>query len=314
MKKVVVFGEILVEFMADSLGKGFLEPIALTGPYPSGAPAIYIDQVAKLGQPCAIISAVGADDFGRVNLDRLRADGVDVSAVEVDPDRPTGTAFVRYRPDGSRDFVFNIKHSACGRLSRLDTTRRVLDAADHFHVMGSSLSSLELVALILDAAGAVKSRGGSVSFDPNLRKEILKAPGLREAMDRVLGMTDLFLPSGDELFLLTKATETEAAIDELLARGVRAVVHKLGADGVRYYDAEGARAVPAFQVEEIDPTGAGDCFGGAFTAFWLRGGDIDQALRLAAAAGALAVTQRGPMEGASDLKQLTRFVEDQRGR
>jgi sugar/nucleoside kinase (ribokinase family) len=210
--------------------------------------------------------------------------------------------------------VFNIKHSACGRISKSDATSQVLDTADHFHVMGSSLSSSEFMALNLDSAGAVKSRGGSVSFDPNLRKEILKAPGMREAMDRILGMTDLFLPSGDELFLLTKATKTGAAIDELLARGIRAVVHKLGADCVRYYDAEGVRAVPAFEVEEIDPTGAGDCFGGAFTAFWLRGGDIDQALRLAAAAGALAVTQRGPMEGASDLEQLTRFVEDQRGR
>jgi sugar/nucleoside kinase (ribokinase family) len=118
MKKVVLVGEILAEIMADSLGAGFLEPIALAGPYPSGAPEIYIDQVAKLGQACAIIPAVGADDFGRVNLDRLTADGVDVSAVDVDPDRPTGTAFVRYRPDGSRSLVFNIKHSACGRLSR----------------------------------------------------------------------------------------------------------------------------------------------------------------------------------------------------
>lgn len=314
MKKIVAAGEILAEIMADDIGEGFPEPISLTGPYPSGATAIYIDQVAKLGQPCAIISTVGADDFGRVNLDRLRADGVDISAVGVDPSRPTGTAFVRYRPDGSRDFVFNIEHSACGRVSRSDAARQVLDTADHFHVTGSSLSSPELVTLNLDAAGAVKSRGGSVSFDPNLRKEILTAPGLREAMDRILGMTDLFLPSGEELFLLTQATEAEAAIDELLARGVRAVVHKLGADGVRYHDAGGARAVPAFQVEEIDPTGAGDCFGGAFTALWLRGGDIDRTLRLAAAAGALAVTRRGPMEGASDFEKLAAFVDDRLAR
>ena len=78
MKKIVVIGEILVEIMADSPGAGFLEPIALTGPFPSGAPAIFADQAARLGQPCAIVSAVGDDDFGRLNIDRLHRDGVDV--------------------------------------------------------------------------------------------------------------------------------------------------------------------------------------------------------------------------------------------
>ncbi|MCG8508358.1 MAG: sugar kinase [Rhodospirillales bacterium] len=309
MKKIAVIGEILVEIMADSQGEGFLGPIALTGPYPSGAPAIYIDQVAKLGQPGAIISVVGNDDFGRVNLNRLEQDGVDISAVSVDPDRPTGTAFVRYRPDGSRDFVFNIKHSACGRISVSDATTRLIETVDHVHVMGSSLSSAEFVALNLRAARSVKGRGGTVSFDPNLRKEILDSPGMREAMAEILALTDLFLPSGEEILLLTQATETDGAVQELLGLGIRALVHKLGSDGVRFFDDNGSRFVRAFQVEEIDPTGAGDCFGGAFTALWLRGGDIDETLRLAAAAGALAVTRRGPMEGTSDLETLKRFVE-----
>ena len=45
MKKVVVIGEVLVEIMADSIGDGFLEAIGLTGPFPSGAPAIFIDHI-----------------------------------------------------------------------------------------------------------------------------------------------------------------------------------------------------------------------------------------------------------------------------
>ena len=100
MKKVITIGEILVEIMATEVGDGFLEPIPLVGPFPSGAPAIFIDQVAKLGQPCGMIGCVGDDDFGRLNVERLRRDGADVSAIAVDPDRPTGSAFVRYRADG----------------------------------------------------------------------------------------------------------------------------------------------------------------------------------------------------------------------
>lgn len=308
MKKIAVIGEILVEIMADKMGNGFLEPIALTGPFPSGAPAIFIDQVAKMGLSAAIVSKVGDDDFGKINLDRLARDGVDVSAISVDRDRPTGTAFVRYRTDGSRDFVFNIKHSACGHLPPSDVSARVLQEADHLHVMGSSLSSAEFVAMNLQAAEAVKKRGGTVSFDPNLRKEILNTPGMRESMDQILALTDLYLPSGEELFLLTHADETDAAVRELLDRGVSAVVHKLGSEGVRFFDAERTHFVSAFQVDEVDPTGAGDCFGGAFTALWLQAVDTIEALTLAAAAGALAVTLRGPMEGTSDLEVLKQFV------
>jgi sugar/nucleoside kinase (ribokinase family) len=308
MKKIVVIGEILVEIMADAPGLGFLEPLALTGPFPSGAPAIFIDQVARLGQPCAIVSSVGDDDFGRINLNRLASDGVDVSAVQVSSERPTGTAFVRYRPDGSRNFVFNIRHSACGLLPAGAAVERVLAGADHFHVMGSSLSSPELVTMNLAATRAVKERGGSVSFDPNLRKEILNAPGMREAMVEILGLTDLFLPSGEEITLLTETRDSEAAVAELLSKGPRAVAHKLGSLGVHYHDLQREVFVPAFAVSEIDPTGAGDCFGGAFTTLWLRGTPIDEALTLAAAAGALAVTRRGPMEGAFDLKTLRDFA------
>ncbi len=308
MKKIVVIGEILVEIMADTIGQGFDGPQPLTGPFPSGAPAIFADQAAKLGQPVGIISAVGNDDFGRVNLDRLRQDAVDVSAVHVDADRPTGSAFVRYRSNGSRDFVFNIKHSASGRLHKTPAVEALLASADHLHVMGSSLSSAEFVALNLEAAEAIKARGGTISFDPNLRKEILSAPGMAQAMARIVALTDLFLPSGEELTLLTQAKDNSGAIDELLGIGIQAIVHKNGSKGATYHDANGSVSVAAFPVQEIDPTGAGDCFGGAFTALWLSATPAHEALCQAAAAGALAVTKRGPMEGTSTSAEIAAFL------
>ena len=85
MTKIVTLGEILVEIMAEDRAEGFRQPLRLLGPFPSGAPAIFIDQVAKLGQPCGIVSCVGDDDFGWLNLARLGDDGVDVRAVEISP-------------------------------------------------------------------------------------------------------------------------------------------------------------------------------------------------------------------------------------
>jgi tagatose kinase len=308
MKSVLTIGEILVEIMATEKGDGFLEPINLIGPFPSGAPAIFIDQAAKFGQPAAIIGCVGADDFGRVNLDRLRRDGVDVEGVRIDPEMATGSAFVRYRPDGSRAFVYNIKHSAAGAISLDSAAKAVLNRGDHLHVMGTALSSPNIVEVILAAAEAIKARGGTISFDPNLRPEILNLPGLREACEALFRRCDLFLPSGAELYLFTKAKEEKATVREILDRGVRAIVHKRGADGASYYDSKARLTQAGFEVKEVDPTGAGDCFGATFVSCWLRNMPPAQCLAYAAASGALAVTRQGPMEGAASQAELDAFL------
>ena len=308
MKRILTVGEIVVEIMAVERGEGFLEPLTLTGPFPSGAPAIFADQAARFGQPSALIGCVGDDDFGRVNLDRLRRDGVDVSGIRVDPEAATGSAFVRYRPDGSRAFVFNIKHSASGHIALDAAARAVLDRADHLHVMGTALFSPTIVAIVMEMAEAVKARGGTVSFDPNLRPEMLNLPGLREACEALFRQCDLFLPSGEELFLFTTAKQETAAIAEILGQGVRAVVHKRGAEGAAYVDAATRLTQPGFAVEEIDPTGAGDSFGATFVSCWLRDMPPAQCLAYAAASGALAVTRQGPMEGAASQAELDAFL------
>jgi sugar/nucleoside kinase (ribokinase family) len=305
---IVTIGEVLVEIMAVDAGEGFREPIRLVGPFPSGAPAIFIDQVGKLGHPCGMVSCVGADDFGRVNLDRLRADGVDVSAIRVHPEAVTGSAFVRYRPDGQRDFVFNIRHSACGGVELDAAALALLDRADHLHVMGSSLFSPAMVEANEAAIARVKARGGTVSFDPNVRKEMMRQPGMRAALERVLAGADLFLPSGPELLLFTKAQAEREAIRELLGRGLRAVVLKRGAAGASYHGAEGDLSVAGLPVDEIDPTGAGDCFGATFVTCWLEGMGPAEALRQANASGALAVGRKGPMEGASTRAEIAALL------
>jgi tagatose kinase len=308
MKSILSIGEILVEIMATDKGDGFLEPINLVGPFPSGAPAIFIDQAAKFGQPAAIIGCVGNDDFGRVNLDRLRRDGVNVEGVRIDPETATGSAFVRYRPDGSRAFVYNIKHSASGNILLDAAARAVLNRSDHLHVMGTALFSPSIVEVVLRAAEAVKARGGTISFDPNFRPEILDLPGLREACETLFRHCDLFLPSGAELYLFASAKDEKAAVAEILGRGIRAIVHKRGVEGASYFDSATRLTQPGFDVEELDPTGAGDCFGATFVSCWLRNMRPAQCLAYAAASGALAVTRQGPMEGAASQAELDAFL------
>ncbi|WP_029620688.1 tagatose kinase [Pseudorhizobium marinum] len=311
MSKILTIGEILVEIVATRRGNGFREEVPLIGPFPSGAPAIFIDQVGKLGQKCAIISRVGDDDFGWVNIDRLTQDGVDVSGIDVLPHGTTGSAFVRYREDGGRAFVFNIRHSACGQIDLSDKTLALIDTCTHMHVMGTALYAPSVITSILTAVERIKAAGGTVSFDPNLRPEILDSPGMREALQTVLSMTDLFMPSGEELFLFAEAKTEKDAVDELLARNIKAIVVKRGDKGASYYDKDTQIDLDSYRVEEVDPTGAGDCFGAAFVTFWLQGMNPADVLRYANAAGARAVTRAGPMEGASTRAELDALIQAQ---
>ncbi|MEW6346292.1 MAG: sugar kinase [Paraburkholderia sp.] len=305
---ILTMGEILVEIMATERGQSFRRPGTLIGPYASGAPAIFIDQVARLGSRCALIGCVGDDDFGTLNVERLRADGVDVSGIAVIKGQTTGSAFVTYREDGERDFIFNITNSASAHLSVANIREDLLKDCRHFHVMGSSLFSFRIIEAMKKVIETVKAHGGTVSFDPNIRKEMLRIPEMREALDFILDYTDVFLPSGHEVTLLASASSERAAIDELLQRGIREVVVKRGKDGCSFYDGADEIHVPALHVQEVDPTGAGDCFGATYIACRAQGMSVAEALRYACASGARAVNVRGPMEGTATLAELDAFI------
>ena len=305
-------GEILVEIMAVTLGEGFLEPQPLVGPFPSGAPAIFIDQVAKLGGRAGLIGSIGRDDFGILNVERLRKDGVDVSAIRVDQRLPTGSAFVRYRGDGGRDFVYNIATSAAGRIELTDEARLAADRAGHLHVMGSALSIPGAWDVIKYALEKIKARGGSLSVDPNFRKELALATTTELFMELV-EQADLILPSGDELFVAAGVEQCaeERAVEILLRRGISEVVFKRGVDGSSYFGADGTKIdCASFAVKEVDPTGAGDCFGATYLTCRRLGFSPGKSLSYANAAGARTVTRQGPMEGAGTFDELKAFLAE----
>jgi D-tagatose-1,6-bisphosphate aldolase subunit GatZ/KbaZ len=306
--KVVTLGEVLVEVMAQDAGRGFLRPLRLLGPFPSGAPAIFIDQVAKLGQPCGIVSRVGDDDFGRLNVERLAQDGVDTKSIEISPEFVTGSAFVRYRLDGGRDFLFNINNAASGHVRLTGAALELLGGCGHLHVSGSTFFSSPAIEMARTAVGVVKGNGGSISFDPNIRNEAASDPELREALVWMLRNCDTFLPSGEELTMLTAATEPRAAVSEVLALGVTCIVVKQGAAGATYHDRDGSLSAQGYQVDELDPTGAGDCFDATFVTCRLQGRTVAESLDYANASGARAVCVRGPMEGTSTFAQLAELT------
>lgn len=316
MPSIVTIGEILVEVMAAEVGQTFLEPGLWQAPYPSGAPAIFISQAARFGAGAGMVGCVGDDDFGRLNLNRLRADGVDVSAVKVTDKLPTGCAFVTYRKDGGRSFIYHIPNAAAGLVTPDQIREEWLADCRYLHVMGSSFSIPGVFQSVEKSARIVKGNGGRISFDPNIRPELMSRDGaMRDQIRMIYDMTDLLLPGLDELPLLTGESDLDKSLDKVFAETrIGAVAVKMAARGCLYADRRERFKVDAFPVKEVDPTGAGDCFGGALVAGLDLGYPVREAVTLAAAAGALAVTKKGPMEGATHLAELKAFVAERRSK
>lgn len=307
--EIIAIGEALVEVMRTRVDDPLDKASEFVGPFPSGAPAIFADQAARLGHRVGFIGAVGDDDFGTCLLDRLAADGLDITLCPRVSDRATGVAFVTYFSDGNRRFLYHIAHAAAGQMPAL--------SADYFagvqflHICGSSLSvSEEMRSRCYQAVEFTKAAGGRVSFDPNLRPELL---GGEEALRRICGpvveASYVVLPSGAEAELLTGVSGAAEACKALLGMGPEVVALKRGAKGCTVITKDQKIEAPAFQVEAVDPTGAGDCFDAGFVVGLLEGLPLEEVGKLANACGALGATRKGPMEGAFPRDAVEDFIE-----
>ncbi len=305
---ILTIGEALVEVMRTDIDQPLDQPGPFVGPYPSGAPFIFAVQAARLGLQTAGIGSVGRDAFGDCLLNQLEADGVVTDGVRQLSEQSTGVAFVAYNGDGSRDFVFSL--GAGGNISSDMLQPALFEGLRCFHIMGSTLSMSESVlAVCREALDMAIEAGALISFDPNLRPELLPADQARIAFAPFIAAADIFLPTEAELLQLTTAGTAQEAIDDLMAgRPDRTIVVTRGADGCSVYSADGRVNVPGYAADEIDPTGAGDCFDAGLLAGLLVGKSMREAAQLANACGALAVSAKGPMAGAKSRAAVQQFM------
>jgi ribokinase len=294
----IIFDLAVATTRVPNTGENILARAFKMGPGGKGANASAA--IARLGAESILVGSVGDDSFGRTELKALKDLGVRIDGVKIDKDEPTGIAIIMVDDNGENTILVVIGANAAltpkEANGALDSWWKKLDAIQvNFEIPESVVDAIieeanqNGVPVVLDA-------GPPRSYD---RKTWSKAT--------------IISPNRIETeSLIGRSIETEndliKAAREILDSGPEAVVLKQGGEGSLICTSQGTVSLPAFKVETVDTTGAGDAFTGALTVGTAEGMTLEEAVRFASAAGALAVTRFGTMPAMPTRDEVDRFL------
>jgi sugar/nucleoside kinase (ribokinase family) len=267
------------------------------------ATAIMAMGLARLGTKVAFAGRVGDDVWGRYCLEDMASRGIDLSRVIRGGGLKTGVTVSITHP-GDRALVTYL--GAITALTGRDVADSAMAGLDHLHVSSFFFQEglrPELPDLFARAHRAGLTTSLDTGFDPSGRWD----DGIRET----LALTDLFFPNEVELEALTGARDPAEGLRRL-RNGRTRVVAKLGTHGAMTLDGDAIVRVPAYHVEAVDTTGAGDSFNAGFLHRWLEGAPLVECLRLGAACGALSTLGLGGTAAQPTLAEAEALVRGER--
>jgi fructokinase len=319
MERVLVAGETLVDLFPAAGGdlahcEGFNHR-------PGGAPANVAVGLERLGTHPAFWTRLGGDAFGDFLGDVLESEGLPDRLVRRIPAANTTLAVVT--PGGDSDPEFDFYGDSAGSLAfetGVVSDAELADAA-WVHVGGVALTHSEGARATVDLVERAESANCVVSFDPNVRPDRLDdVERTREDVEAVLATCDVICCSRAECAWLdgSDAPSADGGARELIDRGPHTAFVTDGADGAAVVASEDApwgaarAAHDGFDVDAVDPTGAGDAFTAAVIHRLAGDGeadDLDSVLAFAGAAGAMAVQERGAMAGLPIETDIEEFLK-----
>jgi sugar/nucleoside kinase (ribokinase family) len=261
-----------------------------------GSGAIVAAGAARLGLRCGLVSVVGDDALGRLQLDALSQRGVDVSTVVVDKSLSTGLTVILSRGDDRAILTF------VGAIDGLDARlidTAVLRSARHVHISSYYLQR-KLRATLEPLLGAVREGGASVSLDPNWDPDETWDGGLLA----LLPLLDYLFVNEQEARLIGREDDPVDAARTLASKGPTVVV-KLGALGGLLVSGADMIRAPALSRAVVDTSGAGDSFDAGFLCGLLAGWEPARCLELACVCGSLSVSLAG-LDGQPTLDEALR--------
>ncbi|RTN58660.1 ribokinase [Enterobacter ludwigii] len=256
----------------------------------------------RSGAKIAFIACTGDDDTGERVRKQLASDNIDIAPVSVVEGESTGVALIFVNAEGENVIGIHAGANAALTTERVNVQREIIANAE------ALLMQLESpVESVLAAAAIAHQNHTTVVLNP--------APA-RVLSDELLALVDIITPNETEA---EKLTGVRVENDDAAARaakvlhdkGIGTVIITLGSRGVwASVNGEGRR-VPGFKVKAIDTIAAGDTFNGALVTALLEGKRMDDAIRFAHAAAAIAVTRKGAQPSVPWRKEIDEFLSQQ---
>lgn len=261
----------------------------------------------KLGVDVAIMGKVGADGFGDFVLETLRSNGADVSGVLRDPAVSTSATMIMVDDQGERTFIHYI--GANGRVCATELDMDLIGSARVFHFAGA----LVMPGFDGEPAASVMRQAKEAGVLTSLDTVWNATVPWKELVAPLFPHTDVFLPSLSEAQQITGREEPAEVAAALLDMGVGTVALKMGEHGSFVANGETALTVPAFRIEALDGTGAGDAYVAGFLAGILKGWGLEETARFASATGALCASAMGTTAGVRDLAGTVEWMVERDG-
>jgi ribokinase len=251
---------------------------------------------ARLGAHTTFLAAIGDDATGDAAIGLLLSEGVDTSYLHRVPDTPTGVGFIIVDDNGENAIAVDLGANRLLTPEHIDLAEEAISQADVLLAQLEIPPETALYAIRMARRYGVRTILNPAPAQP-LSKEGLSA-------------VDLLTPNGAEARILTgSASADPAELASILRRsGVATVILTMGEHGAWIGGVHEARTVPAFSVNAVDTTGAGDAFNAALAVALAEGNSIQQAVVYACAAGAYCVQSLGTVPSYADRAQLDAFL------
>jgi 2-dehydro-3-deoxygluconokinase len=296
---ILALGEPMVEFNQTGEGAGRLYLQGFGGDTSNAAIA-----AARQGARTAYLSAVGDDVYGQMLRQLWTREGVDHSGVRSDGEAFTAVYFVTHDAQGHH-FSFFRRGSAASRMRPQDLPAGRIARAKVLHLSGISAAISDSACETCFAAVQIARKAGvQVAFDTNLRLKLWTIQRAREVMRELIGLSDICLPSLEDISAVSGLQEPQALVDFCHGLGARTVALKMGAQGALVSDGKRRIRIAAHPCQPVDATGAGDTFAGALLARLVAGDALEPAARYAAAAAALSTQGYGAVEPIPTAQQV----------
>jgi len=284
---VLAIGEPMIEFNQTTPGRPeFLQGFG-------GDTSNMAIAAARSGARSAYLTRLGDDDFGRMLRQLWQREGVATDGVGIDPTAHTAVYFVTHGETGHA-FSYLRAGSAASRMRPQDVPLDLVRSARIVQASGISLAiSASACDAVLHAFEAARAAGVAVALDSNLRLKLWPLARARALIGVAAALSDYFFPSLDDVVALSGLDDPDAIVDWSHRLGAKAVLLKLGREGVIVSDGVRRERLAGHAVDAVDATGAGDCFCGACLARLAAGDSLLEAARYANAAAALSTTGWG---------------------